>query len=73
MSAKILRQYGRDVPEWAQEYDSDEYILWCKMVFGIHDDECTVVHKHDSILGVTPDGILIVGAERGGDGIWRVQ
>ena len=70
---KVIRQYGRSVPSWAQDPESDEYLLWCKLVLQIEDDEFTVVHKPECVIGVGENGQLVLRAKQEEDGIWQVK
>ena len=72
MTIQIIRQYGRPVPQWAQDPESDEHLLWCKMVLQLEDDEFTVVHKPECIVGVGEDGQLMLEARRE-EGVWQVK
>ena len=72
MTIQIIRQYGRPVPDWAQDPNSDEYILWCKLVLQIEDDEFSVVHKPECIVGVGQDGQLILRTVEE-EGVWQVK
>lgn len=69
---QILRQYSRPVPSWAQDPESNEYLLWCKLVLQLEDDEFTVVYKPECVVGVGEDGELILRAMRE-EGIWQVK
>lgn len=70
MTIQVLRQCGRPVPDWAQDPESDEYILWLRGLYGPKDDEFSRLHLEEHIGGYDLDGNLIVDMQNY-DGVWR--
>lgn len=70
MAIQVLRQCGRPVPKWAQDPESDEYILWLRGLYGLKDDEFSCLHLEEHIGGYDPKGNLILDMQNY-NGVWR--
>lgn len=71
---QIIRDMGREVPEWAQDPESEGYYHWLASVFKeMLNENKDLVGNHHQIAVARGEKILIINATRGEGGVWQVK